>query len=72
MVVPVSRDPTHPFGTPRLFVEGHFADFSGRSYAVAPDGRHLVLKLGAEPPTTSSIRVVTHWLSDVRRLTRTK
>ena len=61
-----------PFGTPRLFLRGDFADFAGRSYGVAPDGKRLLLKLGAEPSTSTSIHVVTHWLSGVRTASSTR
>jgi hypothetical protein len=53
-------------------VEGDFADFSGRSYSLAPDGRRLLLKLGGEPFTTTSIRVVMRWPGDIRSLPQSK
>ena len=67
MIVPVDASAARPFGTARVFAQGNFADFTGRSYAIAPDGGHLLLKLGAEPATVASIRVVTSWASEIGR-----
>ena len=68
MRVAVTAGSDHPFGTPRLFAEGDFADFTGRSYGITPDGKRLLFKLGGESSTGTSIRVVTRWPGDLRTL----
>jgi serine/threonine-protein kinase len=71
MVVPVASRSAQPFGTPRVLLEGAFADFQGKSFALAPDNR-LLLKQSAAAGTTTEIRVITDWSTEVRRLTGAK
>ena len=69
MIVPVTTGTGFTVGTPDTLVEGQFWDYFGRSsYDVAPDGRLMIIKRGAEtsedvqPP---QINVVIDWFQEL-------
>jgi hypothetical protein len=55
--------------TPRLLFEGHFffGVDAGRAYAVAPDGRFLMIR-GELPGHASELVVVQNWFAEIERL----
>lgn len=54
-------------GPPRLVAEGPFVRVFGRSYAIAPDGRILVV-LGSPETSADRIHVLTGFSSRLNRL----
>ena len=73
MAVPVDTEPTFSAGDPEvLFEQQYFIARGGRTYDVAPDGRFLMIKVGAttddgSAPTTQII-LVEHWFEELKRL----
>ena len=69
MVVPVMTETGLEIGTPETLVEGKVLDFRGRSsYDVAPDGRLVIIRLGAEASendATPQINVVLNWRQEL-------
>jgi hypothetical protein len=49
-------------GVARFLFTGPYLNVLGRSHDIAPDGRHLLIA-GPEATTTTSLIVVTNWLS---------
>ena len=66
--VPVARGGDNPFGTPRVFADGQYAEFSGRTYAAHPDGKRVLLKLIPTEQTSREIRVHTDLIAELKRL----
>ena len=67
--IPVSTSPELTLGEPRVVFEGDFVNVSGRSYALAPDGRRVLVIEGGVGETRQ-LRIVQGWLTEVARLTR--
>jgi hypothetical protein len=63
MSVPVAASGDSPFGVARPLFEGPYA----RPWAVAPDGRFLLLKLPAEPYSGDRIVVVRNWFTELKQ-----
>ena len=69
MRVAVETDPAFVQGVPEVLFEGAYYYGTGRSYDVAPDGRFLMLKAGAEgdaPPPSTQIEVVVNWFEELK------
>ena len=66
--VPVARGGDNPFGTPRVFADGPFAEFSGRTFSVHPDGERVLLKVIPTEQTSREIRVHTDLIAELKRL----
>jgi Tol biopolymer transport system component len=66
-----SPDPTPSAGTPAVVFEGDFVNGGGASYDVAPDGRRFLV-IRDDQSTTTQLRIVTDWFSDVRRAFETR
>ncbi len=67
MVVSVASEPPSPVGVPqRLFEDVYFHHDIGRQFDVAPDGRFLMLKRGADSPVPREITVVRNWVDQLR------
>jgi eukaryotic-like serine/threonine-protein kinase len=60
-VSPPARVGARP-GVARFLFTGPYLNVLGRSHDIAPDGRHLLIA-GPEATTTTSLIVVTNWLS---------
>jgi Tol biopolymer transport system component len=69
MVSAVTTRPEFSAETPRLLFEGHYVDFPGRPYDVAPDGeRFLLVESLEESATTTRLHVVLNWFDELKRL----
>jgi serine/threonine-protein kinase len=69
MVVSISTEPEFKAGTPQVVFEGPYANVSGLSYDVAPDGqRFLVLKPQYDDSQVRELHVVTNWFEELKRL----
>ena len=66
--VQVARGGDNPFGTPRVFADGQFAEFSGRTFSVHPDGKRVLLKVIPTEQTSREIRVHTDLIAELKRL----
>jgi serine/threonine-protein kinase len=66
--IPVARGGDNPFGTPRVFAEGQFAEFPGRTFSVHPDGKRVLLKMIPTDQTSREIRVHTDLLAELKAL----
>jgi Tol biopolymer transport system component len=66
--VPYTAGAQNPFGTPKVFVEGPFAEFTGRTYSLHPDGKRVLVKVLSHEQTSREIRVHTDLLAELRRL----
>ena len=75
MVVAVTTETGLRVGTPETLVEDQFFVFRGRSaYDVAPDGRFVMIRRGAETSendATPQITVVLNWFEELKRLVPT-
>jgi len=48
--------------------EGPFLNVPGRSYDVAPDGKHFVMiEENQKQPPTTQLNVVLNWFSELKR-----
>jgi Tol biopolymer transport system component len=65
---PYTPGAENPFGTAKVFVEGPFAEFNGRTYSVHPDGKRVLVKMAPTEQTSREIRVHTDLLAELRRL----
>jgi serine/threonine-protein kinase len=66
--VPVTPGAANPFGAPKVFVEGNFAQFPGRTFSVHPDGKRVLLKVLSNEQTSREIRVHTDLLAELKQL----
>ncbi|HTJ24410.1 MAG TPA: protein kinase, partial [Gemmatimonadaceae bacterium] len=66
--LPVARGGDNPFGTPRVFADGQFAEFSGRTFSVHPDGKRVLLKIIPTEQTSREIHVHTDLIAELERL----
>ena len=66
--VPVARSGDNPFGAPHVFADGQFAEFSGRTFSVHPDGKRVLLKVIPTEQTSREIRVHTDLIAELERL----
>ncbi len=72
MWVAVEDGPDFGFTRPRVLFEGDFWSFGTPSYAVAPDGRFLLIQEQSDAGGISSeIRVVLNWFEELKRLVPT-
>ncbi len=70
MVVPIQTAPNLTVGEPRLLFEGRYkrgSDILG-GYAVAPDGRFLMIQEPEKPARATELIVVPNWFSEIERL----
>jgi hypothetical protein len=69
--VPVQHAPSFALGTPRKLFEQAFRVESetNTNYAVAPDGRFLVVRDTAEESMAQHVNVVLNWAEELRRAT---
>ena len=67
MAASIQTDPRFIFGTPRVLFEGDYFRATGRTYDVAPDGRFLMIKTGAQTDTARprQITVVLNWTQEL-------
>jgi serine/threonine-protein kinase len=70
--VPVARSGDNPFGTPRVFADGQYAEFPGRTFSVHPDGKRVLLKVIPTEQTSREIRVHTNLIAELQRLDAAK
>ena len=66
LVLPLDSEPSLTPGTPAVAFEGAYRQAGTRTYDLAPDGRFVMITLGA-----GSIVVVENWLDELRRLVPT-
>ena len=73
MTTTVRVEPELSVAEPKVLFEGHFlyAPDAGRAYAVARDGRFLMIK-SELPGLASELVVVQNWTEELRRLVPTK
>jgi Tol biopolymer transport system component len=69
-VVPINEFPKLNFGKPMLLFQGNFAPdgFFGRSYDIAPDGKHfLMLEIEKVKPTDTRINIILNWFEELKK-----
>jgi hypothetical protein len=66
--VPVTLGAENPFGTPKVFVEGQFAEYPGRTFSVHPDGKRVLLDVLSNEQTSREIRVHTDLRAELKQL----
>ena len=69
MVASVRMEPELLVAEPRVLFEGHYAYSidAGHAYAIAPDGRFLMIKAEL-PGIASELIVVKNWFAEIERL----
>ena len=69
--VPVDTTREFSAGKPRLLFEGRYVvgglDVMGLDYDLAPDGRFLMLKPGADELAPRGLNVVLNWIEELKR-----
>lgn len=63
----VSLQPDLSWEPPRLAFETDFIDTPGRSYAVSPDGRRLLVVKRAVRETPTKLHLVSNWVQELER-----
>jgi hypothetical protein len=71
VAVPVDTTRGFSAGKPRVLFEGRYVagglDVMGLDYDLAPDGRFLIVKPGAEEQAPRGLHVVLNWVDELKR-----